>query len=59
MTAALQHLKQAEAELAIAEHNKGGHRVRAMQLVKQAEAEVSAGINYDNTHPQALPKKKK
>jgi hypothetical protein len=30
--------------------DKGGHRVRAIQLVNQAEAEVQRGIQWDNTH---------
>ena len=50
MQAALQHLKQAQAELQQAEHDKGGHRVKAIQLAQQAEAEVQAGVNYDNQH---------
>jgi hypothetical protein len=50
MQAALQHLKQAQAELQRAEQDKGGHRVKAIQLAQQAEAEVQAGINYDIQH---------
>jgi hypothetical protein len=50
MQAALQHLKQAQAELQQAEQDKGGHRVKAIQLAQQAEAEVQAGINYDIQH---------
>ena len=30
--------------------DKGGHRVRAIQLINQAEAEVRRGIEWDNTH---------
>jgi Repeat of unknown function (DUF5648) len=50
MQAALQQLKQAQAELQRAEHDKGGHRVKAIQIIEQAESEVQAGIDYDNQH---------
>jgi len=52
MQAALEHLRQAEAELQAAQHDKGGHRVKAMELVHQTESEVQAGIQYDNQHPE-------
>jgi hypothetical protein len=52
MRAALQHLREAESELQAATHDKGGHRVRAMDLTKQAESEIQAGIQYDNQHPE-------
>jgi len=51
MRAALEHLRQAESELQAATQDKGGHRVRAMDLVHQTESEVQAGIQYDNQHP--------
>jgi hypothetical protein len=50
MTAALQHLRQAQEVLEKALGDKGGHRVKAIELIKQAENEVQAGINYANTH---------
>ncbi len=50
MTAAIQHLREAQRNLELASHNKGGHRERAIQLVNQAIAEVEQGIQYDNTH---------
>jgi hypothetical protein len=50
MEAALAHLREAEESLQKAESNKGGHRERAMDLVKKAEAEVQAGIAYYDTH---------
>ena len=43
MTAALSDLRAARGELAVALHDKGGHRVTAMGLVDQAIAEVVAG----------------
>ena len=50
MTVAIQHLREAQRNLELASHNKGGHRERAIQLVNQAIAEVEQGIQYDNTH---------
>ena len=43
MTAAIQHLREAQRNLESASHDKGGHRERAMQLINQAIAEVEAG----------------
>ena len=50
MTAAIQHLREAQRNLELATHNKGGHRENALQLIDQAITEVEAGIQYDNTH---------
>ncbi|MBZ5706695.1 MAG: hypothetical protein LAN63_15205 [Acidobacteriia bacterium] len=50
MTAAIQHLREAQQNLESASRDKGGHRVKALQYIKQAIAEVEAGIQYDNTH---------
>ena len=50
MEAALQHLRQAEEALARATSDKGGHRARALNLIRQAEGEVNSGIHYDDTH---------
>lgn len=50
MTQALQYLQQAEAQLEEGSHDKGGHRQRALDLVKQAISETQQGIQYDNTH---------
>ena len=44
MKAALEHLRAARAELRVAEHDKGGHRANALNLVNQAINEVQAGI---------------
>ena len=46
MTAALAALKTARAELQLAAADKGGHRVKAVNLVNDAIAEVNAGIAY-------------
>jgi hypothetical protein len=50
MVASREHLQQARAFLVRAEPNKGGHRVRAIELVDQAIAEVNAGIEFARTH---------
>ncbi len=50
MTAAIQHLREAERSLQLASHDKGGHRENAIRLIDQAIGEVEAGIQYDNTH---------
>ena len=44
MEAALSALFTAQSELKVAEHNKGGHRVKALELVNSAIAQVQAGI---------------
>ncbi len=56
MTAALQHLRQAQHELEVAAHDKGGHRENALKLIQQAEAEVNKGIEYSNIHSQPTEK---
>lgn len=43
LLSAAQHLKEATPD-------KGGHRVKALQLVKQAITEVQKGIEYDQHH---------
>ena len=46
MQAALDHLQAAKAELQSATADKGGHRVRAIELVNRAIGEVEAGMEY-------------
>ena len=59
MSAALDHLQQAEKELEAATHDKGGHRVKALSLIKQAMSQVQQGIQYDSTHQEnAQPRNK-
>jgi len=48
MTAALDHLRSAKSELNAAMADKGGHRVRALEIVDSAIAEVQAGMDYAN-----------
>jgi len=50
MREAMDALRSAKHHLDEATGDKGGHRVRAIQLVNQAEAEVQRGIDWDNTH---------
>jgi hypothetical protein len=46
MNAALNHLRSAHRELDAATSDKGGHRARAIGLVRDAISEVEAGIEY-------------
>jgi hypothetical protein len=50
MQDALASLKSAFGSLEKATADKGGHRVKAMELTKQAIEEVKAGIEFDNKH---------
>ncbi len=50
MEAARRALDNALSSLNRASADKGGHRERAMDLVRAAIAEVNAGIEYDRTH---------
>jgi len=50
MQAAMQQLRAAQASLQNASSDKGGHRVRAMQLIDQAMREVEEGMRYDERH---------
>ena len=48
MQAALASLQNARSQLEMAVPDKGGHRVRAIDLTDQAIAETRAGIQYAN-----------
>jgi hypothetical protein len=50
MTAAIQNLREAQRNLQLASHDKGGHRENAIRMIDQAIGEVEMGIQYDNTH---------
>ena len=50
MQAARANLQNAKAELQRATTDKAGHRVRAINLVNSAIAEVNAGIAFDRRH---------
>jgi hypothetical protein len=46
MQNALQDLQSANSQLQIADHDKGGHRENAINLVNQAISEVNLGIQF-------------
>lgn len=46
MESARQNLQNAKANLLAAEHNKGGHRAKALALVNQTIAAVNRGIAF-------------
>lgn len=46
MRAAMQHLRQAAQHLELASHTYGGHRAKALDLVKQAEEEMKLAAEY-------------
>ncbi len=46
MHAALHHLEEAQKELQMAAHDKGGHREKAMELTRNAIEEVKAGVQF-------------
>ena len=50
MQEALRHLQAAAEELQKAEHDKGGHRAKALELTQQSIQHVNEGIRYDDTH---------
>ncbi|MGZ5968272.1 MAG: hypothetical protein ACXWP4_11445, partial [Polyangiales bacterium] len=50
MQAAITDLEAAKDRLEKATPDKGGHRVKAIKLVKDAILEVKEGIKYDNEH---------
>ena len=50
MKLALEKLEAAQKSLEEATADKGGHRAKALKLMKKAAAEVQAGIDFDNKH---------
>ena len=50
MREAITSLEQALGSLDKASPDKGGHRLKAIDLTKQAIAEVKEGIKFDNNH---------
>jgi len=50
MHQALQELRAAASSLEAANHDKGGHRAKALELTRAAIGQVEAGIKYDNRH---------
>ena len=50
MQQALEHLRAARASLQAASHDKGGHRVAALENVNRAIEQVEKGISFDRQH---------
>ncbi len=50
MVKSLALLEDAKKQLENATADKGGHRVKAIELVTAAIAEVKAGMEFDNKH---------
>ena len=56
MQNAIAALQTAKAELEVAEQNKGGHRVAALQHVNQALREAREGIDYRDGYAPPPPR---
>jgi hypothetical protein len=50
MHEALDQLRAAARSLEAADHDKGGHRAKALELTHAAIGQVEAGIKFDNRH---------
>ena len=50
MKSALEHLESAREALKGADDDKGGHRVKAIDLTAKAIEEAKAAISFDNHH---------
>lgn len=49
--AAMKALENAARHLERATHHYGGHRAKALELVRQAEQELQQALAYADTHP--------
>jgi hypothetical protein len=58
MEAGAQYLNATENVLEKATGDKGGHRVAALKLVRDAQREVKEGIKWDNEHQSKEERKK-
>ncbi len=47
------HLNQARETLEQSTHHYGGHRQKAIELIKQAQEELKQGVQYANQHRDA------
>jgi hypothetical protein len=54
--AAAKALEDADRHLSRAEHHFGGHRAKALELVKQAEGELKQAVEYAKANPPAPSK---
>lgn len=59
MESALQALEDAESVLKESAANKGGHRAKALQLIKKAKREVRQGIRFVNKRAAGIELKQK
>jgi len=50
MREALDSLRAAKGALEAANHDKGGHRAKALELTSAAIDQVQAGLKFDNRH---------
>jgi len=50
MREALDQLRAAASSLEAADHDKAGHRAKALELTRAAIGQVEAGIKFDNQH---------
>lgn len=50
--AAMRAFNVAARHLEHAEHHFGGHRAKALELVKQAEGELKQALEYAQAHPE-------
>jgi hypothetical protein len=53
LRAALSDLRKAASQLEHADHDFGGHRAKALELVKQAEGELREALEWAKAHPDA------
>jgi hypothetical protein len=53
---AMRGLNMAAQHLEHAEHDFGGHRAKALQLVKQAETELKDALEWAKAHPEPMGK---
>ena len=53
---ALRALQNAERHLARADHDFGGHRAKALELVKQAEKELQEALAWAKANPEKAGK---
>jgi hypothetical protein len=53
LRAAMRDLRQAANQLDHADHDFGGHRVKARELVKQAEGELREALEWAKAHPDS------
>jgi hypothetical protein len=51
LTVASRALTQAESQLEKDAHNYGGHRAKALELVKQAAGQLKEALAYAEAHP--------